>query len=295
MAPEGALEIPEGPRIWRLSMRDGVGLHVEEWGSRQSEAPPLLCLSGLTRNAWDFEALARRQSAKRRVVALDFRGRGRSDFAADAGSYNPRQYLDDIAQVCAALALHDFVAVGTSMGGLLTFGLGAVMPSALRAAVINDIGPSYEPGGVARILDYVGNDRAVADWRGAAKVIQESYPEGCYPRADAQTWAKIAKTSFKRAGDGRLHVSWDTRIAEGLARQDNGSLDLWALFGTLRHRPLLLVRGETSDLLSAATAQKMAEQHSEMSLVTVAGTPHAPSLDEPECVKALDDFLDELD
>jgi pimeloyl-ACP methyl ester carboxylesterase len=293
--PEGALEIPEGPKVWRIAMRDGLTLHVEEWGSRRAEGTPLLCLSGLTRNAWDFETLARRHSGKRRVVTFDFRGRGRSDFDPEPLNYNPRQYLEDIQQVCAALCLHGFVAVGTSMGGLLTFGLGVVMPSALRGAVINDIGPVYESSGLQRILDYVGSDHPVETWDEALRTLEETFPEGSYPRADRATWNKIAKTSFKRGGDGKLHASWDVRIAQALTGQDEGEFDLWALFESLKPHPLLLLRGETSDLLSAETAEEMCERHGKMSLVTVAGTPHAPTLDESEAIKAIDDFLDECD
>jgi len=276
-------------------MRDGLRLHVEEWGSRDADGTPLLCLSGLTRNAWDFESLARRHAEKRRVIAFDFRGRGRSEFDSDPMNYNPRQYLEDIQQICAALSLHGFVATGTSMGGLLTFGLGVVMPSARRGAVINDIGPGYESSGLQRILDYVGSDHPADSWDEALRSLSGTFPEGSYPRADPATWDKIAKTSFKRGEDGRLHASWDPRISQALGGQDSGDFDLWALFDSLKRLPLLLLRGETSDLLSAGTAARMAERHPQMSLVTVAGTPHAPTLDESESVKAIDDFLEECD
>ncbi len=294
--PEGALEIPEGPKVWRMAMRDGLALHVEEWGPRRSHKTPLLCLTGLTRNAWDFETLARRHAGKRRVVAFDFRGRGRSDFDPEPRNYNPRQYLEDIQQICAALCLHGFVAVGTSMGGLLTFGMGALMPLSLKGAVVNDIGPAYESAGLERIMSYVGSDHPVGSWEEADAQIEKSYTPGSYPRADAATWRKISRTSFKRGEDGRLHVSWDTRLAEGLrAQQDDADFDLWALYGSLKRKPLLLVRGETSDLLSEETAREMQARHDAMELVTVAGTPHAPTLDEPECVKAIDEFLSQLD
>lgn len=295
-AGAGAIEIPQGPTVWRLAMRDGLKLHVEEWGSRQSRKTPVLCLSGLTRNAWDFEGLARRLSGERRVVAFDFCGRGRSDFSDDPARYHPRQYLDDISQIVAALGLHGFAAVGTSMGGLLTFGLGVLMPLTLKGAVVNDIGPAYESAGLERIMAYVGSDHPVDSWAEADAQIEQSYMPGSYPRADAATWRKIARTSFKRGEDGRLHVSWDPRLAEGLrAQQNDADFDLWALFGSLKRKPLLLVRGETSDLLSEETAREMQARHDAMGLVTVAGTPHAPTLDEPECVKAIDEFLTQLD
>ena len=292
--PEGASAIPEGPLVWRLAMRDGVTLHVEEWGSRLSKKTPLLCLSGLTRNAWDFETLARRHAGERRVITFDFRGRGRSGHDPDPANYNPATYLQDIAQVCAALNLGGFVAVGTSMGGLLTCGLSVLMPALLKAAIINDIGPDYDEAGVDRIRGYVGRRYSVADWPEARAAIAATYPPDAYPRANDETWQKIAWTSFSRGDDGRLYNSWDPAIARSL-EGTNGEFDLWALFGGLRGRPLLLVRGETSDLLSAGTADKMARVHGDMRLVTVAGTPHAPTLDEPECQEAINDFLKSLD
>jgi pimeloyl-ACP methyl ester carboxylesterase len=291
---EGALEVPEGPKVWRLTVGGGLSLHVEEWGSRHSAKTPVLCLPGLTRNAHDFETTARRLSAERRVVAFDYRGRGRSDFDPDPANYNGRTYLGDISQICSALNLHGYLAIGTSMGGLLAFGLGVLMPAALRGVLINDIGPAIGSSGTQRILDYVGRDHPAKDWEEAKTIIASTYPEGSYPRAEDATWAKIAKTSYKPGADGLLHVSWDTALAKALKEQDD-DFDLWKLFGSLRGKPVTLLRGENSDLLSEATAKMMAMLHGRMGLVTVAGTPHAPTLDEPESVKAIDDLLKNLD
>jgi pimeloyl-ACP methyl ester carboxylesterase len=283
-----------GPLRRQISAKDGLSLYVEDWGDPLSPATPLLCLSGLTRNARDFRELAERQARHRRVVLFDYRGRGRSGRAKDWRSYRAEANLDDVFQVVAATGLHGFAVIGTSLGGLLAMALGLVMPSAFKGAVINDIGPEFAAGGVERIASRIGRDEPQADWAAAARHIAESFPPGSYPRADEATYRKLAETTFLEGEDGKLHYSWDLALARAMA-EDKRTQDLWPLFLSLKHKPVLLLRGETSDLLSRETAERMAERHPGLTLVEVGGTPHAPTLDEPEAEHAIDEFLARLD
>ncbi len=281
-------------RDLKVRTKDGLRLHVEDWGDPLDDKAPLLCLSGLTRNTRDFRELAERHAPHRRVVTFDYRGRGRSDRDSNWRNYRPEVYLDDVFQVIAATNLHHFVVVGTSLGGLLTMGMGLLMPAAFKAAVINDIGPDFTPGGVERILAAIGEDKPQADWPDAMAHIASNFPPGSYPRADENTYSKLAETAFKAGDDGKLHFSWDTAIAQALVEGPPPG-DLWPPFLSLKQKPLLLVRGETSDLLSAETAARMAERHPDLTEVCVRGTPHAPTLDEPEVELAIDEFLARID
>lgn len=281
-------------RNLEIRTKDGLRLHVEDWGDPLSPATPLLCLSGLTRNTRDFRELAELHAPHRRVVTFDYRGRGRSDRDGNWRNYRPEVYLDDVFQVVAATNLHHFIVVGTSLGGLLTMGMGLAMPAAFKAAVINDIGPDFTPGGVERILAAIGEDKPQSDWDAAMEHIASNFLPGSYPRADEKTYRKLAETAFKPGDDGKLHFSWDVAIAKALI-EGKPPGDLWPPFLSLKQKPILLVRGETSDLLSAETAQLMAARHPDLTEVCVSGTPHAPTLDEPEVEKAVNEFLARID
>ena len=151
----------QAPRERRIRSRDGYTLAVLDWAGDASRTP-LLCLSGIGRNALDFAGLAERHAGQRRVVALDYIGHGESDRAAEVTRYDPREALADVLDVCAALGMPRVVTVGTSFGGLLSMFLALQRPAMLRGVVLNDIGPRIESGGVGRVREFLGRDPAFA-------------------------------------------------------------------------------------------------------------------------------------
>ena len=175
MAASGAMTPANGAefRERSFSARDGLRLYFRDYGDPLSPRAPVLCLGGLTRNARDFESLAPHLAAHRRVVCPDYRGRGRSDYDDDWRNYTPAVYLRDILDILTALDLHRVVVIGTSMGGLLAMALAVTRPGALRAVVLNDIGPEIDPAGLARIKTYVGGDERPADWDRAVSFVKQ--------------------------------------------------------------------------------------------------------------------------
>ena len=159
-----------------ISAPDGLRLYVRDYGDPLSDATAVLCLGGLTRNSKDFDHVAQRLAGSRRVIALDYRGRGRSDYDPDWRNYKPETYLADIMTVLTALNVHPVVVCGTSLGGILAMGLAAVSPLAIAGAILNDVGPVVGGPGLQRILEYIGQDRPMANWDEATAEMKRLFP-----------------------------------------------------------------------------------------------------------------------
>ena len=275
-------------RFWISA--DGLRLHYRDYGTK-TDRPAVLCLPGLTRNARDFSHVAERLAGEWRVVCPDLRGRGDSAYAKNAASYNPLQYAQDLALLLAEAQIDRFVAVGTSLGGILTMLLAAAMPSRIAGALINDIGPEISPEGLARIRSYVGQGRSFPTWMHAARMVEE-LQGGAFPDYQVSNWLSMAKRAMVVGGNGRIVFDYDMKIAEPLAVQGAETApDLWPALLALKGKPVALLRGELSDILSPAVHRKMAKQLPGADLVTAARVGHAPMLDEPEAVAALDRLL----
>lgn len=280
-------------RFW--TSRDGVKLHFRDYAgpdSPDAEArPPVICLHGLTRNARDFEVLAPRLAAQWRVLCPDMRGRGDSEYARDSASYNPPQYCDDVLALLEQEGISRFVAVGTSLGGLMTMGLALAAPERIAGAVLNDVGPRLEPAGLSRILDYVGQGRNFPTWVHAGRAIEDTHGM-VYPGQPLDFWIGKAKRLMTLASNGRIVFDYDMKIAEPLRELDvENQMDLWPAWEALAGRPLLVLRGALSDLFGEATLRGMLECVPDAEAVTLANVGHAPTLDEPEAVAAIERLL----
>lgn len=284
-------------RFW--TSRDGVKLHFRDYaGPDSAEGPsrlPVVCLPGLTRNARDFELLAPHMARSRRVLCPDMRGRGDSEYAKDSASYNPVQYGEDLLVLLEQEGIDRFVAVGTSLGGMMTMGLALMIPGRIAGAVLNDIGPVLEPEGLRRILDYVGQGRNFPTWVHAARAIEGTQGDA-HPGQALDFWIGRAKRLMALGSNGRIVFDYDMKIAEPLADLDvDSQADLWPAWEALAGRPLLVVRGALSDLFSAQTLEEMLVRVPEAEAVTLADVGHAPTLDEPEAVAAIDRLLARAD
>jgi pimeloyl-ACP methyl ester carboxylesterase len=266
--------------------RDGLQLHYRDYPGR-ADRPPLLCLPGLTRNARDFEGLAAHFAGEWRVICPDLRGRGDSAYAKDSASYNPLQYADDLALLFEQAGLDRVVAVGTSLGGILTMILAMTGPERLAGAVLNDIGPVIEPAGLDRIRGYVGKGGSFPTWVHAARAIEETQAVN-FPDWDTAQWLVMAKRAMVVGSNGRIQFDYDMKIAEPLTRPGGeAGVDLWPGVAALAGRPVLVLRGELSDLFSAETQRKMADMLPGAQAVTVPRVGHAPTLDEPVAREAI--------
>lgn len=275
-------------------VRDGLRLHYRDYAGGSEDQPPILCLHGLTRNSRDFGDFAARYSPRFRVLALDFRGRADSDYDPIPSRYLPITYAGDVIEMVDQLGIERAIFVGTSLGGLVTMIIAATAPQRIDAAIINDVGPDVAPGGVDRILTYVGKDVRFQSWDEAADRIASNYG-AAFDRYSHADWVNMAKRNC-REENGEIRFDYDMAIAEPFKTAGPApEVDLWPLFAALGQKRLLVVRGEKSDLLTAATATKMQAVAPGMKLATVPGVGHAPELNEPEALSAIDAFLDSLE
>ena len=273
-------------------IRDGLRLHYRDYPGA-STRPPLLCLHGLTRNARDWAEFAERYSPRFRVIALEFRGRADSDYDPLPARYNPLTYAGDVIELLDQLAIPQAIFVGTSLGGLVTMTIAAMAPQRIAAAILNDVGPDLDASGIGRILSYVGNDRRFKSWDEAADAIAANYGAS-FDRYTHDDWVKMAKRNC-RDENGEIRFDYDMAIAEPFKTAGpTPNVDLWPFFAVLGQEPLLVIRGAKSDLLTAATAEKMKAVVPDVKLAVVPGVGHAPELNEPEAVAAIDQFLDSL-
>ncbi|GGB32562.1 alpha/beta hydrolase [Sphingomonas metalli] len=273
---------------------DGVRLHARDYPGDPG-AVPLLCVPGLTRNARDYAAFAERWSGARRVIAVDLRGRGESGYAKDAMSYVPLTYVQDLEALLAEQGIGRFAMIGTSLGGIVTMLLARPARGRLAGALINDVGPEIEAGGLSRIRGYVGKASSWPTWLHAARAVEEANRD-VYPDWGLQDWLAMAKRLYRVNTAGRVVLDYDMRIAEPfrVPGAETGP-DMWSALAGLSGVPVAVVRGERSDLLGEKTAQRMMAALPEAELVTVPRVGHAPTLAEPEAEAAVGRLLDRID
>lgn len=273
---------------------DGLRLHYRDYPSDAAKAP-ILCIPGLTRNARDFEGVAARLAGSRRIIAVDLRGRGMSEYAADPLTYVPPVYLQDVLSLIAALRLPPVVVFGTSLGGLLAMLIGLAARPTLAGALLNDVGPVLGAAGMARIRSYVGKDVSFSDWDAAARAIADNHA-GSFPDYDAADWRIWARRMCREMPDGRIRFDYDMGLAEPFKLPaPEPAFDLWPAYEALHGLPALIVRGETSDVLEAETASEMVRRQPETELVTLPRIGHAPTLEEAEAVAGIDRLLKQVD
>jgi pimeloyl-ACP methyl ester carboxylesterase len=261
---------------------DGLRLHVREHGERTAPGLAVVCLPGLARTTADFDqlaaALAGDRDRPRRVLALDYRGRGLSDHDRDPGNYSIPVELADVMAVLTARAVARGVFVGTSRGGLLTMALAAVRPTAIAGAVLNDIGPVIEPQGLMRIKSYVGKLPRPASFHEGADILRRLFGSQ-FPKLSGDDWVAFAHRTFKEAG-GRIVPDYDVKLATTLktVSPERPLPVLWKEFDALARVPVLVVRGGNSDILSAATVEAMRARRASLDVIEVPGEGHAPLL-----------------
>lgn len=275
---------------WRS--RDGLTLFARIFGS-PSEALPVICIPGLTRNSRDFEEVAPRIAEQgRQVYAVDLRGRGRSDHSQNPRTYAPAQYAEDMVALLASIRAPRAVFVGTSLGGLVTMTLSMKQPALIGGAVLNDVGPRVGKAGLARIRSYAGKPFTVTTWDDARAYVKRTN-EAAFPDLDDGDWDRFARRLFKEES-GKVVLDYDPEIARSASPLAAflSSMMLWPAFRRLaKCGPLMLVHGETSDILEPETIQRMQRQAPAMTVAKVSGVGHAPQLDEPEAERAIKAFL----
>ena len=265
---------------------DGLRLHYRDYDGPRDK-PPILCLPGLTRNARDFEPVAERFAGDWRVIAMSFRGRALSAYDPDSSHYAPPTYAGDVLKFLDELGIADAVFVGTSLGGIVTMLLADSDEERIAGALINDIGPEIDEAGLDRIRTYVGKPLHYPDWDAAAAGMGERMA-AIYPDWGPAEWHRYVRRVLREEEDGRIGLDYDLSIRDNVvASAGQPAMDAWYLLDHLKDKPVTILRGATSDLLSEATARKMTERLPRAELVTIPNVGHAPSFDERESLDAL--------
>ena len=293
----------DGYRSVFVSARDGLRLHARDYGERENPRLALVCLPGVSRNAADFHdlalALARDPERPRRVVALDYRGRGLSDHDPDPGRYDVRVEAEDVLGVLAALGVEEAAFLGTSRGGLIAMALGALRPAPLRGVVLNDIGPVIEARGLIRIRGYLGKLPAPRSFAEGADILREMQG-AAFPALAAADWEALARGTWHRPPgrpDGPLALWSDPNLAKVFAAVDlEATLPvLWGLFEGLKGVPVLAIRGEHSDVLAEATLREMGARHPRLAAHVVPGQGHAPLLRDAPTIGRIAEFVAQVE
>ena len=268
---------------------DGLRLYYRSYAARQPGWLPVLCLPGLTRNSRDFATLAGHLSARHEVLTADLRGRGLSARDPDSSHYQLSTYVQDVWSLLDSRGVQRVLVVGTSLGALIGMAL-ATRPDRIAAVVLNDAGPELDLAGLLRIGSYAGKLPPVSTWAEAAAQTKSVNQVAMPDLTDAQ-WLDYARRSYRENAAGVPAPDMDPQIAVGFKSPPTGPLQMWPLYAQIKGVPQLVIRGALSDLLSAATVERMAREKPDLEQVTVANRGHVPLLDEPECLAAIDAFL----
>ena len=301
--PQSPAAVARGPQITdalgtsfrplRWFGRNGIGLAGRDYGPSDSRLPPVVCLPGLTRNARDFEPVAAHfVGLGRRVIVTDSRGRGLSQWDPDPRNYNARIEMEDVVDLLAGLGVPRAALVGTSRGGILAMLMALAAPELIDRTVMNDIGPHIELAGLLKIKGYVGRGLGQIDWPTAIASLRIGQ-QTQFPRLDAAGWERYARRLWADVG-GRPAIDYDPALSLGMAglTPDTVLPDMWEAFAKLAEKPVMVLRGTLSDILSAETVAEMVGRHPTVTAVDVVDEGHAPLLEDAATLQAISRFLD---
>ncbi|MDG0979765.1 MAG: alpha/beta hydrolase [Halieaceae bacterium] len=285
-------------RDYYYDSADGLRLYARDYpciGLSGDSAPILLCMHGLSRNSKDFAGLADMLSHHYRVISVDQRGRGRSAYDSNPDNYQPAMYCQDMFTLLDSLGIDEVSAIGTSMGGLMSFIMTTLAPERIKSLVINDIGPEVDPVGLARIQGYVGKLAPPESWQEAVAQVQ-SINGPAFPDFSDAEWMSFTRNLYVESTEGKPQLDYDANISKPMDVSQSAAVppDLWQFFDATLTKPMLLVHGALSDILADACVAKMQERHPAMQYLRLENRGHAPTLDEPESRLAIANFLEDV-
>lgn len=283
------------PKPGEIRTLDGLRLFYLDYDSAPPGAAPVICLPGLTRCHRDFRALAERLAPRRRVICPDMRGRGQSDHDPNWENYNIVTETGDVLRLLDSLGIGRAAFVGTSRGGIQTILIGTLRPGTVLAAALNDVGPRIEKGGLLRLVATLSMtpDR-FEDWAACIRSVRNSY-ERQFTGLDDAEWEAFARRLFAD-DDGMPRRDYDWKLVRATETAVEGEVpELWPQFDALRDVPMLAIRGALSDVLSPETVARMEARHPDLAALTLPDRGHAPFLDEPEAVAAIERLLAKAD
>jgi len=284
--------------FWYTS-HDGLRLYARDYSEatvKNKNAKTILCMHGLTRNSADFEDICNKLAGSYRLIVVDQRGRGLSDYDPDPNNYNPLVYVQDMLLLLKTLELSSVTLLGTSMGGIMAMMMAAMKPELVHAIIINDVGPEIAEKGLDRLKKYVGKSTPVSNWKEAAE--RTAVINGiAFPEANDQDWLKFAKRLYHEDDKGCPVISYDSNIAVLLTNTDentgenSAAPDLWPVYEQILDKPMLLIRGELSDIIDAECVQKMQQKKPDIEILEIPNVGHAPLLSETGVAPRIVEFI----
>lgn len=266
---------------------DGLNLHYSDEG----EGVPVICLSGLTRSSSDFEYVTPHLDDVR-LIKLDYRGRGKSDWAEDYLSYNVPREAQDVVELMDHLGLEKSAFIGTSRGGLICMTLTAMIRERMLGVVFVDIGPILDMEGLTVIMGYLGNDPTWATWAEATK--ERHAVMAGFANVPDTRWRSEVEHLYHQTPQG-LMINYDPRLKDAVLEAGTHDVpDLWPYYEALSGTPVAVIHGANSDLLSAETLADMGRRIPGAITATVPDRGHIPFLDEPEAVTAIRTWVGRL-
>lgn len=266
---------------------DGLNLYYEDEG----DGLPVLCLPGLTRTTADFDYVTPHLTGNR-LIKMDYRGRGQSDFDPTWANYNLQVEGRDVMELLAHLGLQQTAILGTSRGGLIAMGLAAVAKDVLLGVALNDIGPALESTGIDFIMTYLGRNPAAKTHAEAAAALQHVFSD--FEGVPPERWLQEAQKNYTQTDDG-LQITYDPKLRDAVAEVSALPMpDLWPVFDAMSGLPLATIRGENSGLLTAQTLAEMQNRRPDMITAVVPDRGHVPFLDELEAVAALHKWVEAM-
>lgn len=269
---------------------DGLSIYYEDEGT----GLPILCLSGLTRNSRDFDHVAPQILRNHRMIRMDYRGRGKSDYAPDPQSYTvPREALDAL-ELLDHLNVAQAALLGTSRGGLIAMALAATAKSRLLGVALNDIGPVLEPEGLALIMSYLGvpPDAPNLD---SLSIARKAAMEPQFPNVPLSRWRQEVEHTHLEGPEG-VKLNYDAGLRQAILTASEGDTpDLWPYFEAIAPLPCAVIHGENSDLLSRSTVAEMQRCMPALRTTHVTDRGHIPFLDEPQAQEILAAWLADLE
>lgn len=266
---------------------DGLSLYYTDEGT----GLPILCLAGLTRTTADFDYVTP-HLGDYRLIKMDYRGRGQSEFDPDWKNYTLPVECRDAIELLDHLGVEKVAILGTSRGGLNAMGLAMGAKDRLLGVALNDVGPVIAPKGMEFIKDFIGRDPASKTHEDAAAAMARAFPE--FANMPEGRWLEEARKHYTQDADG-LHITYDKHLRDAvLAAGEQMMPDLWPFFDALEGLPLALIWGLNSNLLTADTVTEMQKRRPDMIVARVPDRGHIPFLDEAEAVAALHQWIGKM-
>ena len=266
---------------------DGARLAFSDTGT----GTPVLCLPGLTRTMADFDYLLPHLPPGLRIIRMDYRGRGQSQWTG-AETYTVPTEARDALELLDHLGVARTAVLGTSRGGLIALALAVAARDRLTGVAFNDIGPVIERNGLERIFHYLGRNPTPKTHETLAEALPRVMPG--FANVPAERWLAEARKHYVQT-EGGLRITYDPTLREAFIAAFSGpAFDAWPLFDALQGAPVALIRGANSDLLSKATADEMQSRRPDMIFADIPDRAHIPFLDEPGSLAALNRWLEAL-